>query len=100
MATDLQYHRIRNLDEAGPCNECGYPLDVGDSALLDENEGFWFCCAKCAQSYYHAWDLMREAHGLPKRATFTSTKTTARPLFSGLDCLPGQQDLFNTDGSL
>lgn len=37
---------------------------------------------------------------LKPRATFTSTKAAQKPLFSGLDCLPGQTDLFPTDGSL
>ncbi len=36
---------------------------------------------------------------LPARATFESTKTSQRKLLTGLDCLAGQTDLFNTDGS-
>jgi len=41
---------------------------------------------------------MREKHSQPKRAKFISTDTIQRNLLSGLDCLPGQQDLFETDG--
>jgi hypothetical protein len=33
---------------------------------------------------------------LPKRATFTSTRAVQRVLLTGLDCLPGQEDLFAT----
>ena len=40
--------------------------------------------------------------GQPKptwqRGDFESAKATQRPLFCGLDCLPGQGDLFATDG--
>lgn len=40
--------------------------------------------------------------GQPKpvwqRGDFASAKATQRPLFSGLGCLPGQGDLFATDG--
>lgn len=40
--------------------------------------------------------------GKPKpvwqRGTFESAKAAQRPLFAGLGCLPGQGDLFATDG--
>ena len=32
------------------------------------------------------------------KARFESTPTTQRVLLTGLDCLPGQQDLFEEDG--
>lgn len=35
-----------------------------------------------------------------KRGDFPSAKASQRPLFAGLDCLPGQGDLFATDGEL
>lgn len=34
----------------------------------------------------------------PKPLTFESSKDRQRVLFTGLDCLPGQQDLFDCDG--
>lgn len=33
-----------------------------------------------------------------KKPTFDSNTGDQRVLFSGLECLPGQQDLFETDG--
>lgn len=40
--------------------------------------------------------LTREPATKAKRATFESTKSTQRVLLTGLDCLPGQNDLFTT----
>jgi hypothetical protein len=34
----------------------------------------------------------------PKPLEFSNDPTRQRVLFAGLDCLPGQQDLFATDG--
>ena len=34
----------------------------------------------------------------PKRATFENDPCRQTVLFTGLDCLPGQQDLFHVDG--
>lgn len=36
---------------------------------------------------------------MPKRAKVAAEKPRQEKLFSGLECLPGQQDLFATDGS-
>ena len=33
-----------------------------------------------------------------RREQFTTTPTKQAVLFAGMDCLPGQQDLFQTDG--
>lgn len=35
----------------------------------------------------------------PKREAFDSNKGTQRVLFTGMDCLPGQLDLFATDNT-
>lgn len=45
------------------------------------------------------YELDRQPARQPKRATFTSAKTTQRVLLTGLDCLPGQEQLFETDGA-
>lgn len=34
----------------------------------------------------------------PKPRSFTTTEAKQTVLFSGMDCLPGQKDLFQTDG--
>ena len=36
----------------------------------------------------------------PRVTQFVSHGGTQKVLFSGMDCLPGQQDLFPTDGGL
>lgn len=46
-----------------------------------------------------AYALAQEPATLPARAKFTSTPTTQRVLLAGLDCAPGQADLFSTDGT-
>ena len=44
-----------------------------------------------------AFRLERASVKRPKPATFTSQEATQLKLFRGLDCLPGQLDLFNAD---
>jgi hypothetical protein len=44
-----------------------------------------------------AFRLERTSVKRPKPATFTSQEATQLRLFRGLDCLPGQLDLFNAD---
>lgn len=41
--------------------------------------------------------LRRQDRGV-KRETFVSTPGKQKVLFCGMDCLPGQLDLFQTDG--
>jgi hypothetical protein len=43
--------------------------------------------------------LANEKRSTPQRFA-TSDRTCQKLLFSGLDCLPGQLDLFQTDGEL
>ena len=45
------------------------------------------------------FQLEREPATRTKPTRFTSTKAKQATLFSGLDCLPGQGDLFATDGA-
>ncbi len=44
-----------------------------------------------------AFRLERTSVRRPKPATFESQEATQLKLFRGLDCLPGQLDLFNAD---
>lgn len=44
-----------------------------------------------------AFRLERASVNRPKPATFTSQESTQLKLFRGLDCLPGQLDLFAAD---
>lgn len=44
------------------------------------------------------FQLQREPASRTKPTRFESHKANQRSLFSGLDCLPGQNDLFGTDG--
>ncbi len=44
-----------------------------------------------------AFRLERTSVKRPKPATFTSQEATQLKLFRGLDCLPGQLDLFHAD---
>jgi hypothetical protein len=57
-------------DEA-PLGVCGYCYEPGDE-----------------------FELGVDPLPRPKPATFDNTEATQRKLLDGLDCLPGQQDLF------
>lgn len=55
-----------------------------------------FCRATLAEEF----QLTQQPATQPKRATFESARATQRVLLTGLDCLPGQNDLFDgIDGS-
>jgi hypothetical protein len=41
---------------------------------------------------------LQRPHPKPRVTQFVSHGGTQKVLFSGMDCLPGQQDLFPTDG--
>ncbi len=47
-----------------------------------------------------AFTLQAEPATRPKPTRFESTKTTQRVLLTGLDCLAGQSQLFETDGEV
>ena len=63
------------------CCECGYPFDFGQTAILRHD--MLFCSKACATP-----GARPAGHGPQKK------------LLSGLDCEPGQLDLFRTDGEL
>jgi hypothetical protein len=58
-------------------------------------------CVRCGQEFRIETDLLGNADSAvcvpclsAKPIEFESTRTKQTRLFSGLDCLPGQQDLF------
>lgn len=56
-------------------------------------------CPRCAiLECAPAFNLTGQPKPVWQRGDFASGKATQRPLFSGLGCLPGQGDLFPTDG--
>ena len=62
-------------------------------------------CARCGAEFKIETDLLGNADSnvcmeclTSKPLPFVSTPSRQRRLFSGMDCLPGQLDLFRTDG--
>jgi hypothetical protein len=45
-----------------------------------------------------SWDGERPSYAHPTSFCKHCERQTQRPLLTGLSCLPGQQDLFTTDG--
>lgn len=76
------------------CDQCRAMVRNGEYVTMSGRR----LCHKCSAL---AMDdiLRREPAILPKKQTFTSTPTTQRKLLSGLDCVPGQAELFETDGA-
>ena len=51
---DLVHDRIHRddfQDEAPACRCCGYPFDVGDTVLTDNDNAFFYCSASCAAEF-------------------------------------------------
>jgi hypothetical protein len=62
-------------------------------------------CTRCGEEFRIETDLLGNADSavcVPcltrKPVEFQNDATRQRRLFSGMDCLPGQLDLFKTDG--
>ena len=30
------------------CSYCGYPFNLGDTAIYDDVDGSWYCCVNCS----------------------------------------------------
>jgi DNA-directed RNA polymerase subunit RPC12/RpoP len=63
------------------CRRCGKPIPL--------SKGTGDNCSDCDHRF-----TLQNATPKPKPATFDNAKATQRTLIDGLDCLPGQQDLF------
>lgn len=77
--------------------------DCGKSAVLRPTSEKWCLlfstayCPECASSY-EPFTLANDA-AKPRAARPENMPTRQRTLLSGLDCLPGQGDLFAVDGA-
>jgi hypothetical protein len=46
---NVRKYRIEYFEEEGECDQCGWPIIVGDTAV-DVDDGFAFCCGlACAR---------------------------------------------------
>ena len=84
-------------DTQGECDYCHSFRALWDD-LDSEGCGDWQYCRECWTNRIE--QLKRKIKLMREEAERTPQHLQPRPLFSGLDCLPGQQDLFPTDGTL
>lgn len=71
----------------------------GLSKIIVRFDGFPVAVYYQGKKIGDGFNLDRQPATLPARAKFTSTPATQRVLLAGLDCAPGQADLFSTDGT-
>jgi len=88
----------RAMSEERICDWCHEFLAIIPDPLF----GVSFCTARCHEQWLDANEATFQLRNDPpavKRERFDNNNRSQQAvLFAGLDCLPGQEDLFATDG--
>lgn len=87
------YSYTAGLGARVPCAHCGLEVQVGETVYVANGQEF--CSRACVGHGMLILERPPISRPAPKPK---GPKATQKPLFAGLDCLPGQLDLFTTDG--